>query len=36
MKVQAEHVESGQLIGVDLNTGKSFLKLWNLIKSAWQ
>lgn len=26
VKVQAEHTESGQLIGVDLNTGKSFLK----------
>lgn len=25
MKVQAEHVESGQLTGVDLNTGKDSL-----------
>lgn len=36
MKVQAEHAESGQLTGVDLNTGKSFLKSWDLVKSAWQ
>uniref|UniRef100_A0A8C9ES85 Chaperonin containing TCP1 subunit 6A n=1 Tax=Pavo cristatus TaxID=9049 RepID=A0A8C9ES85_PAVCR len=28
VKVQAEHAESGQLTGVDLNTGKSFLKPW--------
>lgn len=26
VKVQTEHAESGQLTGVDLNTGKSFLK----------
>lgn len=36
VKVQAEHAESGQLTGVDLNTGKSFLKSWDLVKSAWQ
>jgi len=29
VKVQTEHAESGQLTGVDLNTGKNFLNYWD-------
>lgn len=32
VKVQAEHMESGQLTGVDLNTGKDSLSHWLMLQ----